>query len=147
MVIIVILIHRYQLARPLTMLAKNITQITPGSDQRLITKKQNSGDELGVLTECANDFLAATEEALNNERSIRLELEKIQEQYNKEHGITPVSIKKSVTDILSTIYESDYYTVPLEVNDEELDIAPEKISQTINTLNKEMKDAAKNLVF
>ncbi len=72
---------------------------------------------------------------------------KIQEQYNKEHGITPVSIKKSVTDILSTIYESDYYTVPLEVNDEELDIAPEKISQTINTLNKEMKDAAKNLEY
>jgi len=72
---------------------------------------------------------------------------KIQEEYNKEHGITPVSIKKSVTDILSTIYESDYYTVPLEENDEELDIAPEKIPQTINTLNKEMKDAAKNLEY
>ena len=51
---------------------------------------------------------------------------KIQEAYNKEHGITPVSIKKSVTDILATIYESDYYTVPLELKDEELDIAPEK---------------------
>jgi excinuclease ABC subunit B len=72
---------------------------------------------------------------------------KIQEEYNEEHGITPVSIKKSVTDILSTIYESDYYTVPLEENYEELDIAPEKISQTINTLNKEMKDAAKNLEY
>jgi len=72
---------------------------------------------------------------------------KIQEAYNKEHGITPVSIKKSVTDILATIYESDYYTVPLEEKDEELDIAPEKISQTINTLNKEMKKAAKNLEY
>ncbi|MCH6574417.1 MAG: excinuclease ABC subunit UvrB [Bacteroidetes bacterium] len=72
---------------------------------------------------------------------------KIQEAYNKEHGITPVSIKKSVTDILATIYESDYYTVPLEEKDEELDIAPEKISLTINTLNKEMKKAAKNLEY
>jgi len=72
---------------------------------------------------------------------------KIQEAYNKEHGITPVSIKKSVTDILATIYESDYYTVPLEEKDEELDIAPEKLSQTINTLNKEMKKAAKNLEY
>ncbi len=72
---------------------------------------------------------------------------KIQEAYNKEHGITPVSIKKSVTDILATIYESDYYTVPLEEKDEELDIAPEKISQTINTLNNEMKKAAKNLEY
>ena len=72
---------------------------------------------------------------------------KIQEEYNKEHGITPVSIKKSVTDILATIYESDYYTVPLEEKDEELDIAPEKISKTINTLDKEMKVAAKNLEY
>ncbi len=72
---------------------------------------------------------------------------KIQEAYNKEHGITPVSIKKSVTDILATIYESDYYTVPLELKDEELDIAPEKISRTINTLDKEMKAAAKNLEY
>lgn len=72
---------------------------------------------------------------------------KIQEAYNKEHGITPVSIKKSVTDILATIYESDYYTVPLELKDEELDIAPEKISGTINTLDKEMKAAAKNLEY
>ena len=72
---------------------------------------------------------------------------KIQEAYNKEHGITPVSIKKSVIDILATIYESDYYTVPLEEKDEELDIAPEKISQTINSLNNEMKKAAKNLEY
>jgi len=72
---------------------------------------------------------------------------KIQEAYNKEHGITPTSIKKSVTDILSTIYESDYYTVPLEEKDEELEIAPEKISKTINTLDKEMKEAAKNLEY
>jgi len=72
---------------------------------------------------------------------------KIQEAYNKEHGITPTSIKKSVTDILSTIYESDYYTVPLEEKDEELDIAPEKISKTINTLDKEMKAAAKILEY
>ena len=72
---------------------------------------------------------------------------KIQEAYNKEHGITPVSIKKSVTDILATIYESDYYTVPLEEKDEELDIAPEKISQTIKSLNNEMKKAAKNLEY
>ena len=72
---------------------------------------------------------------------------KIQEEYNREHGITPTSIKKSVTDILSTIYESDYYTVPLEENEEELDIAPEKIAQTINTLSKEMKEAAKSMEY
>ncbi|MCA9759860.1 MAG: excinuclease ABC subunit B, partial [Candidatus Eisenbacteria bacterium] len=52
----------------------------------------------------------------------------IQQKYNEENGITPQSIKKSVTDILSTIYEADYYTVPLETVNEDLDVPPEKIS-------------------
>jgi excinuclease ABC subunit B len=72
---------------------------------------------------------------------------RIQEKYNKEHGITPTSIKKSVNDILSTIYEADYYTVPLEKTAEELDVPPEKISKTINALDREMKEAAKKLEY
>ncbi|MEQ9620307.1 MAG: UvrB/UvrC motif-containing protein, partial [Deltaproteobacteria bacterium] len=72
---------------------------------------------------------------------------RIQEEYNREHGITPTSIRKSVTDILSTIYEADYYTVPLERTAEELDVAPEKISKTITALDREMKEAAKNLEY
>ena len=71
----------------------------------------------------------------------------IQNKYNELHGITPQSIKKSVTDLLSTIYEADYYTVPIEENADELNIAPEKIAKAIGTLNKEMKEAAKNLEY
>ena len=71
----------------------------------------------------------------------------IQEKYNEENGITPQSIKKSVTDILSTIYEADYYTVPLETVNEDLDVPPEKISSTITALDHEMKEAAKNLEY
>jgi excinuclease ABC subunit B len=72
---------------------------------------------------------------------------RIQEKYNKEHGITPTSIKKSITDILSTIYEADYYTVPLEKTPEELDVPPEKISKTITALEREMKEAARSLEY
>ena len=72
---------------------------------------------------------------------------RIQEKYNKENGITPSSIKKSITDILSTIYEADYYTVPLEKTAEPLDIPPEKISRTISALEKEMKEAAKSMEY
>jgi len=71
----------------------------------------------------------------------------IQEKYNKDHNITPTSIKKSVTDILATIYEADYYTVPTEANEEELDIAPEKIPKRIASLDREMKEAAKKLRY
>ena len=72
---------------------------------------------------------------------------RIQEKYNKEHDITPTSIKKSITDILSTIYEADYYTVPLEKTPEEPDVPPEKISKTITSLEREMKEAARSLEY
>jgi excinuclease ABC subunit B len=70
-----------------------------------------------------------------------------QEEYNELNGITPASIKKSVTDILSTIYEADYYTVPLEKIEEEPDVPPERISQAISNLDREMKEAAKNMEY
>ena len=71
----------------------------------------------------------------------------IQEKYNKENNITPKSIKKSVTDILATIYEADYYTVPKEIKEEEIDIAPELIPKRIASLGKEMKEDAKKLRY
>ncbi|MEK6529931.1 MAG: excinuclease ABC subunit UvrB, partial [candidate division NC10 bacterium] len=35
----------------------------------------------------------------------------IQEEYNRTHGITPESIKKSIRELLQTVWERDYYTV------------------------------------
>ncbi|MGQ0792678.1 MAG: excinuclease ABC subunit UvrB [Deltaproteobacteria bacterium] len=73
----------------------------------------------------------------------------IQEEYNKAHGITPRSVEKSVGDILSSIYNADYYTVAAEGGypyDAE-DISPENIGRAVQDLTKEMKLAAKNLEF
>ncbi|MBN2374245.1 excinuclease ABC subunit UvrB [bacterium] len=41
----------------------------------------------------------------------------IQMIYNRQHNITPESIKKSITDLLQTVYEKDYYT-PSLIKDE-----------------------------
>ena len=71
----------------------------------------------------------------------------IQEKYNKDNNITPTTIKKSVTDILATIYEADYYTVPTEIKELEIDIAPEKIPSRITSLGKEMREDAKKLRY
>lgn len=72
---------------------------------------------------------------------------KIQLEYNRVNNITPRSIKKNITDILSSIYEADYITVPKDKDDEFFDIAPNKIPKLIFKLNKEMRAAAKRLEF
>lgn len=72
----------------------------------------------------------------------------IQEEYNKKKGITPKSIEKGVSDILSTIYEADYFTVPtVKEGDVEFEVSPEKISGLVQNLTREMKEAAKKLEF
>jgi excinuclease ABC subunit B len=71
----------------------------------------------------------------------------IQEKYNEENGITPKSIEKGITDILSTIYEADYLTVSTDDENYILDVPPEKISSMIGNLTKEMREAARKLEF
>ncbi len=71
----------------------------------------------------------------------------IQEEYNRLHGITPETIRKSVTDILASIYESDYYTVG-KGGGEEADLGEiTDLDQTIGRLEREMREAAGRLEF
>jgi len=72
---------------------------------------------------------------------------KIQEEYNRIHGITPQSIKKSVRDILSSIYEADYFTVPIVSDPKEEYLSLKEIPSRIEKLKKEMKEAARRLEF
>lgn len=69
--------------------------------------------------------------------------------YNLEHGITPETVKKSMTSILGSIEEKDYYTPPATVAEsaEEYGIPPKDIPKAIKKLRKEMLAAAKELEF
>jgi excinuclease ABC subunit B len=72
---------------------------------------------------------------------------KIQEEYNRVHGITPQTVKKAVRNILASIYEADYFTVPA-VSDMKEEYVPVKdIPAIIEKLRKEMKEAASHLEF
>ncbi|MET0624508.1 MAG: excinuclease ABC subunit UvrB [Pyrinomonadaceae bacterium] len=70
----------------------------------------------------------------------------IQEEYNREHGITPKTIIKSIESTLVTAYEADYFKVPLELDSIE-DYTAANIEATISRLEHEMRAAAKNLEF
>ncbi|MFQ5328742.1 MAG: excinuclease ABC subunit UvrB [Thermodesulfobacteriota bacterium] len=72
---------------------------------------------------------------------------KIQAAYNREHGITPAGIKSSIKDILSSIYEADYYNVPVVAEDETDYIPSHELPGLIKSLQREMKAAAKKTEF
>jgi excinuclease ABC subunit B len=71
----------------------------------------------------------------------------IQEAYNREHGITPASIVKAIDDVLSSVYERDYVTIPAERGDEEVFRSQAELDARLAALETEMKTAAANLEF
>jgi excinuclease ABC subunit B len=71
----------------------------------------------------------------------------IQESYNRAHGITPESIKKAIRDVLGSVYEADYYTVPAVREEAEGYLAPKEVPKAIRQLKKEMRKAAEQLEF
>ncbi|RLA97785.1 MAG: excinuclease ABC subunit B, partial [Deltaproteobacteria bacterium] len=72
---------------------------------------------------------------------------KLQEEYNRRHGITPETIKKQIPDLLASIYEADYYTVPVVRELEEEYLSSKEIPALVEQLRKEMKEAASRLEF
>jgi excinuclease ABC subunit B len=72
---------------------------------------------------------------------------KIQLEYNVEYNITPESIKKNIDNILGSIYEADYVTVPTMAEKAGEYLTPDAIHGMIKDLEKRMKDAAKRLRF
>ncbi len=69
---------------------------------------------------------------------------RIQESYNRKMRVTPETIRSNIKDIAGSIYESDYWTVPVAA-EEEAGYALN--DQTLKELENEMKEAAKHLDF
>ncbi len=68
-----------------------------------------------------------------------------QQAYNDAHGITPETVKSAISDILSSIYEKDYFTV--EVNDSFDVKLSGKTDKDIEMLEKKMYKASEDLDF
>ena len=90
------------------------------------------------------DHVTASMAATLRETERRREL---QRAYNDAHGITPESIKSSIRELLQTIYERDYYTVPVEEPAAETFESPAALQSRILELEARMKEAAKRLDF
>jgi len=71
----------------------------------------------------------------------------LQKEYNRTHGITPVTIKKSINSILSTVYEKDYVTVPIAAESHAAYHSLKELQTEMKKLKKQMLEAARELEF
>ena len=70
-----------------------------------------------------------------------------QTAFNREHGITPESIIKEIDDVLSSVYERDYVTVPVVREPQEEFATQAELDAHVRSLETDMQAAAANLEF
>ena len=71
----------------------------------------------------------------------------VQAAYNAEHGITPASIVKHIDDVLTSVYERDYVTVPVARDERDAFKTQAELEAFVTGLEREMREAAGNLEF
>ena len=86
-------------------------------------------------------------------RSIRAALEETdrrrakQVAYNTEHGITPQTIIRDISDVLKSVYEADYVTVEAVEGDAASEFVGKDLRASIAELERRMRAAAADLEF
>ena len=71
----------------------------------------------------------------------------VQGEYNRAHGITPESVRRSIRDLLESVPERDYYTVEVERAPASQWESPAALAAHVAELETAMKDAARRLDF
>jgi excinuclease ABC subunit B len=71
----------------------------------------------------------------------------VQGEYNRAHGITPESVRRSIRDLLESVPERDYYTVEVEKAPAAQWESAAALAAHVTELETAMKDAARRLDF
>ncbi len=67
--------------------------------------------------------------------------------YNTEHGITPASVRKNISDILESVYERDHVRADISGFAEQGGMVGNNLGAHLEHLEKQMRDAAADLDF
>ncbi len=72
---------------------------------------------------------------------------RVQEGFNRRHGITPRGIEKAIPRILTSVYEADYLALPQVAERLAPYQDPLELKRRVKRLRREMKQAAERLEF
>jgi excinuclease ABC subunit B len=100
---------------------------------------RNAGGEVIMYADSITDSMARAIEETTRRREI-------QKRYNEERGITPETIRKSITSMMPDSGEADYMTVPA-LRPDELTDDPARRREVLEELRAEMLLAAEQLEF
>jgi excinuclease ABC subunit B len=70
-----------------------------------------------------------------------------QTRWNSEHGITPQTVQKRISSLRESIWERDYVTVPAATDEHPPAIPWHELPELLDSLRREMRDAARELDF
>jgi excinuclease ABC subunit B len=70
----------------------------------------------------------------------------IQRRYNEEHGITPQSVKRNITDLGMAVVEADWATIPMAAEGG-VEYQAEELPKIVAELEAEMRAAAEAMEF
>ncbi|WP_137899100.1 excinuclease ABC subunit UvrB [Sphingomonas sp. 2SG] len=88
------------------------------------------------------DRITGSMERAMNETARRREK---QEEYNREHGITPTTIKRNIGDIIAHVSQGDQVTIPID--EDRPHMVGHNLRAYIEDLEKRMRKAASDLEF
>jgi excinuclease ABC subunit B len=88
------------------------------------------------------DRITGSMERAMNETARRREK---QEEYNREHGITPTTIKRNIGDIIAHVSQGDQVTIPID--EDRPHMVGHNLRAYIEDLEKQMRKAASDLEF